>query len=582
LDPKDSSDNAKAQGLVSGETDALAYGLKGKSLSKDAAQPPSKLKLGLSEALGRSDKQEEVKNMMGEINDVVGEIDNLFSPMNQKAKPDLKSKSPKFNPAKYTKAEENDEMAVATGFVPDWAVTKTPPTAIATGNVPDWAVTKTDQIHTTQGEFNEKELEHLNEIELENAESSITLQPAAKNNFMIENSVHKDKDLEVEDIPNDEDDGEYDMVVDENEYFNLKASTYEEKVRNSYIYDRDIDEMKQFTGKFYDDEKDEFKNDYNDINNEEDYKMRSPPEPTPSEFIDNRIKDNQLNSLKNRRDYEKHSKQDPKPTQQNEDDDHGSSNEIENILMKNQSNEPKAGAKRQEWNRSNRRYNKKSGTMLTQDSNPLSNYKPAGTINEFDIDDVPEGILEGDDAIAQTPKPNTKYPVPSRENEFGETSFGNQSRQFNNMRGKSTSGIQVNESDYGQKQAEAKGMQEQPISSLSVPSQRFDSDSKPNIKSKIPTLRKAESKERKLGDSKKQIRSFIEEHSDGLDAQAAYSQNDDKSVGNDPSKYPSAYPHIRNDKFSAEETKITINNQAKESQSAERFTDNNFNISNQP
>ena len=67
-----------------------------------------------------------------------------------------------------------------------------------------------------------------------------------------------------ESIYNQEDDEEYNMDVDEKEYYNLKATTTDNKVRNSFFCDRENQEgNNQFTGKFGDDDNRETEEDLN-------------------------------------------------------------------------------------------------------------------------------------------------------------------------------------------------------------------------------------------------------------------------------------------------------------------------------
>lgn len=115
-------------------------------------------------------KRDEVKVMMGEINDVVGEIDNLFSSVNQKVIMEARSnRTPKYSNSKYTKAEEPEEFSVATGIVPDWAITK-----MESANQEH--IDAANHVYSGSPNYgyhdsSEKNIDGYGEIELENAES---------------------------------------------------------------------------------------------------------------------------------------------------------------------------------------------------------------------------------------------------------------------------------------------------------------------------------------------------------------------------------------------------------------------------
>ena len=503
-------------------------------------------------------KRDEVKVMMGEINNVVGEIDNLFSSVNQKVIMEARSnKTPKYNNSKYTKAEEPEEFSVATGIVPDWAITK-----MESANQEH--IDAANHIYSGSPNYgyhdsSEKNIDGYGEIELENAESWITLQPSAKNNFMIESSEHKDKELAVEDIYNQEDDEEYNMDVDEKEYYNLKATTTDNKVRNSFFCDRENQEgNNQFTGKFGDDDNRETEEDLNV------YEHR----PTPTSYEQ---------SYKEKRDQEKMQKNKEQLLASLDESNDISSVEIEDILIKNKAAEPKiqvnVAPKRQEWNKNSKRNiagqnaNSEKDRLYFEDEN-LNKDIQEGIIS---LEDMPDRMLDEIDLIAQTPKPNLKYPVPSRENEFGEASFGNQSKQFHNLRSKNSTQQPSPYNQGSDYDSNSKGSFKYDQTSITVNKEssekKQDSDSKSNLKSKIPSIKKTESK---FLDSKKHIRSFIEENTEELEeAPIPYSKVEDKSENNDfgPEKFNNINVlGVPNSKAKMENASIA----------------NNYNISNNP
>lgn len=517
-------------------------------------------------------KREDAKNMMNEINDVVGEIDYLFSTSNQKIMEEAKAaRSPRFNDIKYRKAEEDLDLAVATGQIPDWAVTKGGTTLI------------------NQKDLVEKDTDAHHEIDLENAESSITLQPPAKNNFMVEKSETKDKDTAADYLATSEDDGEYDQDIDENQYQSLKATLHDNQVRNSLIYDDDFDtdEPKQRTGKFFNEETKNIVEDFDnqEIEEPQEYNQSwKSPEAMRKEFEGEESKNSQKQesqflSLKDRRNQEKLTKQEgnqEQPTKHPlEDSQDLSSVEIESILMKDKGNELNGSSRRnREWNKNTRKaYNQRTGTHMEKDSNPINYDEFTDEIEEGMIsqEDLPQNMARGFENIAQTPKPNTRFPVPSRDNMFGEASFGNQSRQYKNMREKTSETDVKPPIASPQKPDEIPQNLSKPSISqdklspnkanLSPPS-NLGSDSKLGLKSKIPSIKKAGSKERRMIGDRKQIRSFVEEHGDQLEeVPIPHSQEEDKSVGGAQLLGPS-----------------NLNPQKEESLSIK----NNYNLSTQP
>ena len=494
-------------------------------------------------------KRDEVKTMMGEINDVVGEIDSLFSSTNQKSMMELRAnRTPKYANQKETKAEEAEAFSVATGVVPDWAITK---------------MGAENQVHI---EASDKITEGYNEIELENAESCITLQPSAKNNFMVESSEQKEREMTVEDIYNHEDDEEYNMDVDENEYYNLKSTTSENIVRNSFIYDREIPQSNnQSTGKFFEDEvEEELKNEYKS---------------TPTNY-DAGYRENKISNFKEKRDQEKTQKTEQTQEILDESQD-ASSIEIENILMKNKINEPKIplnpAPKRQEWNKNPKKAYNKIGSHMVVERNYFEDENKYDEIQEgiISAEDMPKGMMDDLDLIAQTPKPNLKYPVPSRENEFGEASFGNQSKQFNSMRSKNASQSPTPYPQSYDNDSSSKGSFKYDQANILINNdpvdRKQDSDSKQNLKSRIPSIKKTDSgKEKKLLDSKKHIRSFVEEHAEELEElPIPYSKVDDKSENNET--IPNKLNNIN-----------TLGIPIQKARNENISTANNYNISNEP
>lgn len=114
-------------------------------------------------------KREEVKNIVGEINDVLCGIDEIFTPnIGKKSNPINEIIKPKPEvPVNSQKAELDDELGVATGIVPDWANTHFPPSA------PQTSKPKAKPIDYDQRD----NIDILNQIELTNAESGISIQP---------------------------------------------------------------------------------------------------------------------------------------------------------------------------------------------------------------------------------------------------------------------------------------------------------------------------------------------------------------------------------------------------------------------
>lgn len=142
-------------------------------------------------------KRIEVKNIVGEINDIVEGIDDIFTPGGSKG-----FQAPTFSkePEEVTntkKADMDEELAVATGIVPDWAVTQN-------ANIPNPEPDPTES----------KDTDIMNQIELSNAESGITINPSGRDPFEIEQLDQKES--QNEDFKNQikEDDGDYNESQD--------------------------------------------------------------------------------------------------------------------------------------------------------------------------------------------------------------------------------------------------------------------------------------------------------------------------------------------------------------------------------
>lgn len=436
-------------------------------------------------------RREETKDVMNIVSGIADDIGNMFSTSNIKQMEERKVlRSPKSKISQYQKAEDTEELAIATGQIPDWAITKGGTT-----------INLQPELHDIP--------DPVPEYELENAESSITVQPPTKNNFMIENSQSSGRDPSPAPPTKAEDDGAYDFNVDEDHYQNLKSQSMDNQVRKSYVYD-DIEneDTNQITGKFFaeglDKHDDEMQLD--DLEEPQSYSQQQWKSPDPKEVFDDpksgQKNDGHLSSYQARRNQGKKQRIDPQETTEDT-----NSNEIESILMgQNQSSEkskPPPRAKK-EWSKSGRRpYNRKIGTHMEKDSNPINYSEKPNPFEDDDDDEVPEEMKEDLDIFAPTPKPNTKYPVPSRENEFGEASFGNQTRQYREMRDKF--------SDTPAEQITVSSEKAQIKQSLSPNTGPVST----NL-SKIPTIKKNNSMERRMGE-KKQIRSFVEEHNDELE-----------------------------------------------------------------
>lgn len=431
----------------------------------------------------RNDIQE-INNLVGNIADDIG---NMFSTNNQEAIMKARAdKSPKYTDAQTVNhADFSDELAVATGQIPDWAVTKGGTTLIKLNDVPV------------------KESEYYYDREMDNAESSITLLPSPKTKFTVEKGV--DKKISSDDQSFSQSKDEDRESYDQNE-FNI---------------------LKQGTGKFFDD----------DLDDEKSQEKNPPPR----------------KQWKQSNDHEKSNDSPLKPPVQAElyDDTEADNSavEIESILIKNQSND-KRPPQRSQWNKSKKPIGF-GNTDLVEGNNPINYMEVMKGLKEGFIskDDIPEGFMEDLDMIAQTPKPNLKYPIPS--NEYGEASFGARSDKIQQMR-QTNIDVDIDSLD-GPKDSLLSG---QKASSMKKTPILLSSDSKciePNNqqRSRIPTLKKenvGKSKERRI-ESKKQIRSFVEEHNDELEATPIpHKQEVVKAIGKSPrmSKFESQNYNLSN------------------------------------
>ena len=254
-----------------------------------------------------------------------------------------------------------------------------------------------------------------------------------------------------------------------------------------------------------------------------------------------------------------------------------SSNEIENILMmeKNKESKPQTRGK---WDKGKKKPITKIGTHNDEDSNPIEYHKIMKNLKEGAIskDDLPKNFYGKLDMIAQTPKPNLKYPIPQMESGFGETSFGAQAKQVQQLRG-------IKEEDVANKEMEKiingtpekeddVSMNINDVSDIRIPTENKGTDSKIPLKSRIPGIKKASpSVEWKEGENK-QIRSFVEENKDELQpVPVPYPQPDENSCGESPQK----------NKFTSHKF-LEVHQLLEKGKNENCSMNNNDNISNQP
>ena len=441
-------------------------------------------------------KREETKQVVNVVDDVVGGIDMMFSTANQQKMKDVKKgRSPRGQPISYQKAKETEEMYVETGQLPDWAITKA-------GDI------------GVPAELAEKDNNQMTDYEMENSESSITLQPQpAQNNFMVEDTDIKDRIMPSEKQKEVEDDQAYEQDIDENQFKKLEKSLRENEVRKSYVNEEVNSEDKNNTGKFGNEEVEDFEEE-----------PSHPPEKQFASFQDRR---NQGKIMK---------KENNEPI---EDDEDQPSNEIESILMKNKSDEKKGGRRKKEWKRNSRKPQDKHSDRNVDEELPIdflddqSSSVPSQPPKPYQKQDS-KNNFGNLDLMTQTPKPNTNYPVPSRENEYGESSFAAQTRQYQNMRG-----INVSKSPSPQSTSGKAIPKLSPRNNYSTVKNETTSESKPDLKTKIPTIGAGS-----IG--KKHFGSFIEEKSNELQAPTTHILEDDFSMGDaltpqaQPNKYKDA------------------------------------------
>lgn len=412
-------------------------------------------------------KRKDVQDITDLVGNIAEDIGNMFSTNNQEAIMKARAdKSPKYSDTQsVTQAEFDDELAVATGQVPDWAVTKGGTTLIKANEVPV------------------KENEYHYDREMDNAESSITLLPSPKAKFTIEKGVDK-------------------KISDDDQSF----SQTKDEDRESYDQN-EFNILKQGTGKFFDDNSDDEKSPEKNPPARRQWKQSndSPSKsPTNIELVEDAEPDN-------------------------------SAGEIESILIKNQNNDKKP-PQRSQWNKPKKPIGR-IGTHLVEDKNAINYMEVMKGLKEGVIskDDIPEGFMEGLDMIAQTPKPNLKYPVPS--NEYGEASFGSRSDKIQQMR-QTNMDVDIDSLDKTKESLtsdqKANSMKKIPIN---IHPESKGTEPNNQQRSRIPTLKKdnvGQSKERRV-ENKKQIRSFIEEHNDELEAAPIpQKQEVQKTLGKSP------------------------------------------------
>jgi hypothetical protein len=243
----------------------------------------------------------------------------------------------------------------------------------------------------------------------------------------------------------------------------------------------------------------------------EDYEEEEPHPPV----------ERQLASLEHRRNQEKITKNDQSDVKDQNDE---SAGEIESILMKNKSGEKKPQQrKHREWTKNSKKIQSVNPDIGIE-SNARNYFEAVEPIEQRKMWDRQMNEEFDDlDLMAQTPKPNTKYPVPSRENEYGEASFGSQAKQYQRMKEKS------NEEDCQSTRIEDSKLSGNvsPGKFNSSIKEEMTSDSKANLKSRIPTIGKTNSRTDRRMMGTKQIRSFVDEQTEDLDGKIQHKPRND-------------------------------------------------------
>jgi hypothetical protein len=447
-------------------------------------------------------KRNDVKEISDLVGNIADDIDTMFATSNQEAMSKARAeKAPKYPEAKNVfQADDDEELAVSTG------------------RVPDWAITQGGKNLTKPNEVLAKETEYNMDREIDNAESSISLQPSPRGKFTIEKGFDK-------------------KITDD------KSSFSQSKDEDRESYDQnEFNILKHGTGKFFDD----------NLEDEKSPEQNPPPR----------------KQWKQSNDHEKSNDSPLKPpviTELAEDSDLDTSAvEIENIMIKNHSNDKKP-PQRSQWNKPKKAYSKDPGSNSERENNPINNVE---VMKESGIskDEVVDGFMEGLDMTDNTPKPNLKYPVPS--NERQDASFGVKSNQIHQMRqanAKADVDIESLDSPKDYVMNEKNSDSEKRDSATASP-EELSPEAKNEQRSRIPVLKigaAGKSKERRI-DMKKQSNSFVGGHNDELEEAPKPHILEDKK---NPDK------NAKMHKLSPEPQFLGVENDS---------TKNNFNLSNQP
>lgn len=333
--------------------------------------------------------------------------------------------------------------------------------------------------------------DHFNQIELDNAESGISIQPTVtKDPFQIEKIEHKEASPDFNHNLADEDDDDYeennDLVGNSEKLERSFEKSEEDNSASSNPFDSNyIAENRALresvTSKFN--------------------KGKNPDSSKSGEIDETKV-------------IVENNEEDV-----NEQTEENQSVEIESILMKKNTSDQKklneakpAAPKRNEWSKKPRaQYSKNFGSHNPDDPSRIDFDRFNNSSARYGM---PMSFDDRFDPIDMTPKPNLIYPVPSRGNEFGEASFGAQAKQYQSMKAQTPLAKNPFDIDMMNYNDPAEKIPDEKIKINLAPdvySPMENSDSKLGLKSKIPSIKKPKDELKA-----KQIRSFVEEQSDEL------------------------------------------------------------------
>lgn len=201
-----------------------------------------------------------------------------------------------------------------------------------------------------------------------------------------------------------------------------------------------------------------------------------------------------------------------------------SNNEIENILMKESQPKPKPQAKpKKQWGKP-----KPQEAKTSNDYYEMMKKLQEGKIS---TEDLPEDFQEKIENLAQTPKPNTEYPVPQMESGFVGGSFGSRSDRLQKIREKNE-GIEHQVENIGSNEKEDPHDQTA-MSDLRIPQENENSELKQQpLKSRIPGIKK--SSHQSSNSKEKSKNQSYSENEELEDTPIPYSLEEEKSVGEAP------------------------------------------------